>query len=422
MAENLGQLLNRCSYVDAPRVNNDVEEAILNYGALKFRQGTETGNPGVVIIILTGTVPVSIQGATYHFPIEVTLPSLYPIVKPDIVLKPTSAMTIDPRHPHVDQSGTVTTPYLDAWVPEDHTILFALMDMIELFSRQSPLHSRAPAATATTTTTTTTTTTSSSSTFSPSYIGFRSSPTSSPMATQRSPYPGATSTTTTTTTTSYPYGGNPNTPYSPYGSGNGVAGTSAYPPSSSPYGRPPAQSPYQSPYQQQNQQQAPGEDRQALVEGRRRVKEELEVRAQSIFSDTAELEARLREIEEETKRGEAGKARAEAGLEKARADVAAAEKEGAELAAWVEEHERSLEDLTPARVDELTQAEDALERQLADVTAVDGAISDLLYALDKALREGAVEFDVYLRLVRKYAAEQYNARALAEKIKRALYY
>ena len=386
MTENLSQLINKCSYVDSPRVNNDVEEAILNYRSLKFRQGAEADNPGTAIIVLSGTIPVSIQGSTYYFPIEVTLPSLYPIVKPDVVLKPTSTMVIDPSHPNVDQDGVVTTPYLESWVPEDHTVLFALLDMIELFSRKSPLHSRPTATTATSTTSTTSTINS------PTYVGFRPPSTS--------------------------------TAYTPYGSA--AAASSPYP---YPYsGAQQQQQPYppqqqQQPYPQPSQQQRSAEEeRRALVEGRRRVKEELEVRAQTILADTAELEARLREAGEEARKGEAERARAEAELEKAKADVAAAEREGAELAAWVEEHEKSAADVTPAMVDALTRAEDALERQLVEAAAADGAISDLLYALDKALRDGALEFDVYLRLVRKYAAEQYNAKALAEKIKRALYY
>lgn len=462
MADNLGQLLSRCQYVDSPRVHNDIEEAILNTNGLRTKQGTEPGNPGVTIVILTGTIPVPIQGVTYHFPVEIILPSLYPIVKPDIILKPTESMSIDPSHPNVDNNGNVTTAYLESWVPEDHTVLFALIDMINIFGKKSPLHSRmahplaSPAPS------------SSTPSSSPSYVGF-GRPSSGGNSSNNSPYPqygggGGSSSNNNKSNSPYPqygvgnnksnspypqYGGGSssnknNSPYPQYGGGSSSGNSpygSPYPPPrttssptyGSPYPPPRSSSPtsvYSSyggggggrpSYEEERKRREEEDKRAKLAEGRRRVKEELVVRAQSILSDTSDLEGKLREAEAEARRGEATQERLEQDVVRIQGHIAEAEKRGRELEEEVRRAEEEAESITPEKVDALTDAKDALEKQLIRVTATDSAIDDLLYALDVALKDGVIEFDQYIKFVRRYAAEQYNAKALAAKIRRELY-
>ncbi|XP_051116110.1 protein ELC-like [Andrographis paniculata] len=55
--------------------------------------------------------------------------------------------------------------------------------------------------------------------------------------------------------------------------------------------------------------------------------------------------------------------------------------------------------------------------QMLDCTASDLALEDTIYALDKAVQEGAVPFDQYLRNVRLLAREQFFHRATASKVR-----
>ena len=148
--------------------------------------------------------------------------------------------------------------------------------------------------------------------------------------------------------------------------------------------------------------------------------EELTIRAQSIFYETTRLEEELRSVEEEGARGVVDKARVEKEATEMQASIDAAKAEGGKTSAWIEANRASAEVLTQEKVDALTNSEDALERQHTAVMAADTALSDLIYALDKALKDGKVDLDTYLKLVRKYAAEQYNVRALAAKVEQAL--
>ncbi|XP_003559262.2 protein ELC-like [Brachypodium distachyon] len=59
---------------------------------------------------------------------------------------------------------------------------------------------------------------------------------------------------------------------------------------------------------------------------------------------------------------------------------------------------------------------DVVSRQKLECAAMDLAIEDTIYALDKAVQEGAVPLDGYLRSVRVLAREQFFQRALCSKL------
>lgn len=69
------------------------------------------------------------------------------------------------------------------------------------------------------------------------------------------------------------------------------------------------------------------------------------------------------------------------------------------------------------RVKDAFEAIDAESNAELDGTAADEAIEDVIYALDKALEQGVVSFDSYIRQVRILAREQFFHRDLLVKLK-----
>ncbi|KAA3481440.1 protein ELC-like [Gossypium australe] len=93
------------------------------------------------------------------------------------------------------------------------------------------------------------------------------------------------------------------------------------------------------------------------------------------------------------------------------------------LAGWVRENEGKIKNLGKNNdnvdVDEVFHCADVLSKQMLDCTAADLAIEDVVYSLDKALQEGAVPFDQYLRNVRLLSREQFFHKATAAKVRAA---
>ncbi|ANB15598.1 ubiquitin-binding ESCRT-I subunit protein STP22 [Sugiyamaella lignohabitans] len=68
------------------------------------------------------------------------------------------------------------------------------------------------------------------------------------------------------------------------------------------------------------------------------------------------------------------------------------------------------------KIDDILCAENIVFNQLYDVVCDDLAIEDTLYVLDKALDNGRVKLDTYLKHIRSLAREQFMKRALSNKI------
>lgn len=88
------------------------------------------------------------------------------------------------------------------------------------------------------------------------------------------------------------------------------------------------------------------------------------------------------------------------------------------LEGWVRENEgRKVQDAV--QVDEVFETVDVCSKQLLECTAADLAVEDTVYSLDKAVQEGVISFEVYLKSVRVLSREQFFHRALAAKVKAA---
>jgi len=104
-------------------------------------------------------------------------------------------------------------------------------------------------------------------------------------------------------------------------------------------------------------------------------------------------------------------------LEKQVGDLAAKEKERtAELETAREEQKNPR----PFDVDKETEQKDLHRRQLLECVALDMAIEDMFIELDKALAAQAITLDEFIKVVRFYAEEQFNQRALTEKIREVI--
>ncbi|KAL5207583.1 hypothetical protein ABZP36_032018 [Zizania latifolia] len=85
--------------------------------------------------------------------------------------------------------------------------------------------------------------------------------------------------------------------------------------------------------------------------------------------------------------------------------------------AWVMDNRKGAASDTEG--DDAIETADVLSRQMLECTAADLALEDTIYALDKAIQEGSVPSDGYLRSVRALAREQFFQRVLSTKVNKA---
>lgn len=89
------------------------------------------------------------------------------------------------------------------------------------------------------------------------------------------------------------------------------------------------------------------------------------------------------------------------------------------LEGWLRENEEKLLNSRNVDIDDAFQPCDVLSKQMIECTASDLAIEDVIYALDKAVQEGSIPFDQYLRNVRSLSREQFFHRATTSKVRAA---
>ncbi|KAL6912383.1 hypothetical protein ACP4OV_001188 [Aristida adscensionis] len=299
-----------------------------------------------------GTIPIHHAGASYNLPAVIWLPEPYPRAPPLVFLSPTRDMLIKPHHPLVDRSGLVAN------APYLRSWVFPSSNLLDLVRSLSHLFGLDP-----------------------------------PLFT-RTPAAAASPTPTPT----------PPTPTPP-------------PPRVAP-----APSPYRFPASPQLAARPPPAEDPAEVYKRNalaklvdmayadaaalRTAREAEVEA--LFAVQAELRHRGDIVAQGVRQmGEEKEA-----LERHLQDVMMATDV---LEAWVVDNNRRGSN-TQAAAEEAIEPADVLSKQMIECTAADLALEDTIYALDKAIQEGSVPFDGYLRSVRALARDQFFHRALSAKV------
>jgi ESCRT-I complex subunit TSG101 len=82
-----------------------------------------------------------------------------------------------------------------------------------------------------------------------------------------------------------------------------------------------------------------------------------------------------------------------------------------ELSQWLEEHGGAN-----VAIDNAFVPADPLSEQICQLVAEDAAIEDALYCIDKALTNGKIDLDSYMKNVRIFCREQFMKRALSQQI------
>ncbi|KAI3681343.1 hypothetical protein L6452_36135 [Arctium lappa] len=335
------------------------------YPSLQPKTATFTHNDGRSVNLLQsdGTVPMVFQNVSYNIPVVIWLMETYPRHPPLVYVNPTPDMIIKRQHAFVNPSGLVSIPYLQNWVYPSSNLVDLARNLSHYFGLDPPLYSqRRP-----------------NPSFNPPSGSSMVSPSGSISSGSIRP---------AIPPRSYPP--------SPYGAAAGSGRVSAT--------------------------EDPGEvyRRNAitkLVENVHTDVEELRKKRQTEMEGMFTAQAVLRQREEELLQGMREMQYEKEALEQQlqmvlmNTDV---------LEGWVRDNDGKLGGIAAnVNADDAFEPSDLLSKQMLDCTSSDIAIEDVIYALDKAVQDGSIPFDLYLRNVRLLSREQFFHRATSAKVRAA---
>ncbi|KAF2030382.1 UEV-domain-containing protein [Setomelanomma holmii] len=131
-------------YKDVNRTYHDAAEALSHYPSLStpYENGTSA-----LLLLLSGTIPVTFRGATYGIPVAIWVPYAYPREPPIVYITPSQDMVVRPGQ-HVSGDGRVYHPYLAQWAQYwDKSTLFDFLAVLRgVFAKEPPVRSRQPQA------------------------------------------------------------------------------------------------------------------------------------------------------------------------------------------------------------------------------------------------------------------------------------
>ncbi|KAI9835039.1 MAG: hypothetical protein M1819_002591 [Sarea resinae] len=151
-------------YSDINRTYSDVAQTLSNYPSLlprtdvysdstvtcfcaihltiDFPIAYEHGAPAL-LLLLSGTIPVTFRGTVYKFPIAIWIPHAYPREPPMVFVTPTTGMAVRPGQ-HVSIEGRIYHPYLAQWAElwDRSNLRDFLAVLREVFTREPPVVSK----------------------------------------------------------------------------------------------------------------------------------------------------------------------------------------------------------------------------------------------------------------------------------------
>ncbi|KAI9848649.1 MAG: hypothetical protein M1838_000452 [Thelocarpon superellum] len=132
-------------YHDINRTYEDVAHILARVPSLSPRTEVYTYENGAsaLLLLVSGTLPVSFRGTVYQFPIALWLPYTYPREAPMVYVTPTRSMVVRPGQ-HVGGDGRVYHPYLARWQDFwDKSTLSDFLDVLSsVFAKEPPVVSR----------------------------------------------------------------------------------------------------------------------------------------------------------------------------------------------------------------------------------------------------------------------------------------
>ncbi|CAI9096824.1 OLC1v1033048C1 [Oldenlandia corymbosa var. corymbosa] len=341
------------------------------YPSLQIKTSSFTHNDGRSVNLLQaeGTVPMVFQNVTYNIPIQIWLMESYPRHAPLVYVTPTPDMIIKRGHPFVSPDGVVSIPYLQNWVYPSSSLVELARNLSHFFGREPPVYSqRRP---------------------NPNPNPNPSFPNPNTVAVN-TPNPGLGPKPAIPPRVTPPY------PPSPYTAGGGNMSGRIMDDPSEVYKRNAMNKLVETVY---SDMVGLRKSREAEVEGLISVQAALRQRENQLANGLKEMQDEKEILEQQLQ------------MVLMNADV---------METWLKENGEKLGKLGGnVDVDQAFEPCDALSKQLIECTALDLAAEDVLYALDKAVQEGAIPFDQYLRHVRLLSRDQFIHRATSSKIRNA---
>ncbi|KAH7421680.1 hypothetical protein KP509_13G070700 [Ceratopteris richardii] len=332
---------------------------------------------------------------TYNIPVTFWLLEDYPKSAPRVFVTPTRDMIIKRPHRHVDPSGLVSVPYLHDWLHPRSNLVELVRYLSFTFPQDPPLYSK---------------------------------PATSVLHDANPPRTMGPASSTTSPSTAFSASGmhsrvNSNPPLGAY-----PPSSTSQIPTTSPYGGaqsslslhhayPPYRHPVPSNLSQVGRDPSNEVARRAaiskLVERFDHDVAEMRKSKEIEMDKAAGVQAMLKQNEEICRKGVQELTYEKEALEQqlqmvlTNTDV---------LETWLKENMKSD---TEVDVDDAFQPCDALSKQLLECTSLDLALEDVFYSLDKAVQEGIIPVDMYLKQVRTFSREQFFHRATAVKVRAA---
>uniref|UniRef100_A0A0C9S179 TSA: Wollemia nobilis Ref_Wollemi_Transcript_26238_1798 transcribed RNA sequence n=1 Tax=Wollemia nobilis TaxID=56998 RepID=A0A0C9S179_9CONI len=355
-------------------IRQHLVSVIQEFPSLQAKTAVFSHNDGRTVNLLQaeGTVPMYYQEVMYNIPVIIWLLESYPRQAPCVYVTPTRDMIIKRGHPHVNASGMVSIHYLQAWVFPSSNLVDLVRNLSLLFGQDPPLYTKQSVPQA------------------------RPSP---PPTAQMNMNP--------------IHSAHMASSSSPIGQGGNLVRPPG-PPRGYPYNHRLPPSPQRPPHMEDPAEVFKRNAINKLVETLHADMAELRKTTEVEMDGLFNTQAVLRQREEQLDKGLREMQEEKEGLEQqlqlilTNTDV---------LETWL----RNNEDKKKADIDidDVFEPCDGLSKQILECTAADLAIEDILYSLDKAVQEGTIPVDAYLKNIRALSREQFFHRATAAKVRAA---
>ncbi|KAB2594875.1 protein ELC-like [Pyrus ussuriensis x Pyrus communis] len=316
------------------------------------------------------------SGVTYNIPVIIWLMESYPRHPPCVYVNPTRDMVIKRPHAHVNPSGSVSIPYLQNWVYPSSNLVELVKNLSAVFGQDPPLFSQRR-------------------------------PNPNPNPNPNNPNLGHSSSAVS------------NSGYSSYPAYSGSSGSASparpaipprtYPPS--PYGSSGSFSRVQTDDPNEVFKRNAINKLVEMVHGDMAgLRKTREAEIEGLFNAQAVLRQRSEQLNKGLKEMVDEKEGLERQLQMVLMNLDV-------LEAWLRENEGKTRGRLDGDVDDAFECIDPLSKQMLDCTASDLAIEDVVYSLDKALQDGSIAFEEYLKNVRSLSRKQFYHRATAAKVR-----